>query len=193
MRKKWIAAMIGVLVWSSTGAAQYPGQYGQPGYSGFGGGFGGYGGLSGMGGFGPFGGYGGSGGNFMPNIYNPQTQPLSPYLNMFRGNANPAANYYFGTRPGTVAGGGWGGGGAPNIAMGGNRGLFFPQLASGPDPLELPEADPASATALPPAGHPVFYGNTMGYFPGSFGRGGMRPGMMGAGNMNRPNTTAPRR
>ena len=122
----------------------------------------------------------GNSGLLMPNIYNPQSQPLSPYLNMFRGSNNPAANYYFGTRPGTVGGSVGGmGGGAPNMAMGAARGLFFPQIASGPEPLDLPEADPHGTTALPPAGHPVYFNNTMGYFPSPFG--GSR-GSQGTGN-----------
>jgi len=130
-------------------------------------------------------------GPLMPNIYNPQSQPLSPYLNMFRGPNNPGANYYFGTRPGTVGGMGMmTGGGAPGMAMGGGRGFYFPQLASGPESLDLPEADPASSTALPPAGHPVFFNNTMGYFPTTFG---MNRGGQGAGTGNRPQAAPPRR
>jgi hypothetical protein len=152
MRMKWIATMIGVLGGCGVASAQFP-----PGNP-----------ASGL----------------MPNIYNPQTQPLSPYLNMFRDANNPAANYYFGTRPGTVGGQGWGGGGAPGMAVGGGGGrLFFPQVASpGPDEIILPEADPLGTTALPPAGHPVFFNNTMGYFPSPFGAnrgtgaGGNRPG-----------------
>jgi hypothetical protein len=115
---------------------------------------------------------------------------------MFRGNGNPAANYYFGTRPGTVGGGGMNMGGVPNFTMGGSRGMFFPEFAGGPDPLELPQADPTSSTALPPAGHPVFYNNTMGYYPITFGnRSGMN-GMRGpGGNLGggRPQTSAPKR
>ena len=179
---KWFAATIGLLGWCGFASAQFPGQYGQQGFGS--GGYGGFGGPS-------------TGGMFMPNIFNPQTQPLSPYMNMFRGAGNPAANYYFGTRPGTVGGGRMGMGGAPNIAMGGNRALFFPELATGPDPLELPEADPHGSTVLPSAGHPVFYNNTMGYFPIPFGYrgfGGMRPGLMGGGNNNRQQgASAPRR
>ena len=177
MKAKWIVAAVGVLGWSESASAQLLGQPGS-------------GTTYGLSGLGPSGG-------FMPNIYNPQTQPLSPYLNMFRGANNPAANYYFGTRPGTVAGMGGMMGGAPGIAMGGPRGLFFPQLASGPDPLDLPEADPASATALPPAGHPVYFNNTMGYFPSPFGnrggnnRGGPSGGPGGGGGNKR--TTATRR
>src|SRR6266480_6093119 len=116
MRAKLIGATWCVLALSASAAAQNPtgpyaqpgNGYGQPGY--------GYGGLGGYGGQGGFG-----GGPFMPNIYNPQTQPLRPYLNLFRGS-NPATNYYYGVRPGTVGGGGGGFGGAPNIAVGGNRG-----------------------------------------------------------------------
>ncbi|HSQ55932.1 MAG TPA: hypothetical protein VLM40_09300, partial [Gemmata sp.] len=69
--------------------------------------------------------------NFMPNIFNPQNQPLSPYLNMFRGN--PSVNYFFGVRPGTLGMGNRNYGGAPFMAFGGNRMLFFPQLASAPE------------------------------------------------------------
>ena len=114
----------------------------------------------------------------MPNVYNPQYQPLSPYLNLNRGG-NPAVNYYYGVRPGTV-GGGARGGGTPFLAPGGNRAAFFPQLATGPDPLAPAELAAVNGTVLPPAGHPVVFGNTMGYFPGSLG-GGMRPGLSGIG------------
>ena len=126
MWMKLIGAAIGLLGWSVLATAQFPNQFGQQGY---GGGF-------------P---QGGSGGAFMPNIYNPQSQPLSPYLNMSRGGDNPAANYYFGTRPGTVGGGG-GFGGAPNIAMGGNRGLFPFQIT--PEELQRTQAICASYLEL---------------------------------------------
>jgi hypothetical protein len=176
MRMKCILVVIAAWGWCGTASAQL---FGQPGS----------GTTYGLSGLGPSGG-------FMPNIYNPQSQPLSPYLNMFRGANNPAANYYFGTRPGTVGGSGGGMGGAPNIAVGGPRTLFFPGLASGADPLDLPEADPTSATVLPPAGHPVVFNNTMGYFPNPFGNrfggGNNRMGMGGAGG-NRPPQAAPRR
>ena len=117
--------------------------------------------------------------NVMPNIYNPQNQPLSPYLNLLRGG-NQGVNYYYGVRPGTTGGLGTGGVGAPFTAAGGPRPAFFPQLAAAPDPLQPPEAGPGAA--LPPAGHPVVFNNTMGYFPSAFGgRGGMRPGLAGVG------------
>lgn len=133
-----------------------------------------------------YGGMGGAGGYppsaFMPNIYNPQNQPLSPYLNLLRGG-NAGVNYYYGVRPGTMGGMGFGYG-APFMAFGGNRPLFFPELANAPEPLEPREAD--STHVLPPAGHPVFFNNTMGYFPSPFGnrRGGYGGG--GYGGFGRP-------
>lgn len=142
-------------------------------------GYGGYGGY-GLGGPGP-GGFGYSGGysNVQPNIYNPQNQPLSPYLNLLRGG-NAGVNYYYGVRPGTMGGFGQGGIGAPFTAFGGNRPLFFPQLASAPDPIQPREV--GAGDVLPPAGHAVMFNNTMGYFPSPFGqRGGMRPGLAGVG------------
>lgn len=189
MRNALLGAAACVLGLAGTATAQFPGY----GYGGMTGGFGGYGGF-GYGG-GMMGGYGG--GMFMPNIYNQQTQPLSPYLNMFRGN--PATNYYFGVRPGTV--GGYGRfGGAPFMAMGGMRPPFPIQFTPEEAP-PLPEAE--EGYTLPPAGHPVVYGNTLGYFPSPFGmygygRGGMARGMggmgMGAGaGTGRTSSATPRR
>jgi hypothetical protein len=114
---------------------------------------------------------------FTPNIYNPANQPLSPYLNLARGG-NPAVNYYYGVRPGTVGGFG-NGGGAPFVASGGFRQPFFPQLAFAPDPLQPPEAGPGAT--LPPAGHPVGFNNTGGFFPAPTGRGRQQPGLAGVG------------
>ena len=127
--------------------------------------------------FGPFNNFNQN--NVMPNIYNPQYQPLSPYLYGVRGT-NPAVDYYFGTRPGTLGMGNRGGGGAPFMAMGGNRMMFFPQLAYAPEPFQTGVTSQGSV--LPPAGHPVVFNNTMGYFPSAFGQaGGKRPGLAGIG------------
>ena len=113
-----------------------------------------------------------------PNIYNPQNQPLSPYLNLLRGG-NPGVNYYYGVRPGTVGGSGLGIG-APFTAGGGQRPLFFPQLAGAADPFQPREL--GTGSVLPPAGHPVVFNNTGGYFPSPFGaRGAGRPGVAGIG------------
>ncbi len=118
--------------------------------------------------------------NFMPNIYNPATQPLSPYLNLLRGG-NAATNYYYGVRPGTVGMGPRSFGSAPFMAFGGNRTQFFPQLASAPDPLTVPGPG-APGDVLPPAGHTIVYGNTMGFFPSPLGQaGGSRAGLAGLG------------
>jgi hypothetical protein len=152
----------------------------QPGY---GGGYGSGGGYGYGGGFG--GGYGAANQNFMPNIYNPQTQPLSPYLNLLRGG-NSAVNYYYGVRPGTVGMGSRGFGGAPFIAGGGNRMMFFPQLAAAPDPLSAGAEPTGTSTVLPPAGHPVVFNNTMGFFPSPLGQaGGSRAGLSGVGTTPR--------
>ncbi|MCI0700568.1 MAG: hypothetical protein L0241_05765 [Planctomycetia bacterium] len=125
----------------------------------------------------------------MGNIYNPRTQPLSPYLNLFRG-LNPAVDYYYGVRPGTVGGGSFGALGAPFTAGGGNRTAFFPQLSAAPDPLQsggVIDKDP-DPPLLPPAGHPVVFNNTMGYFPSPLGNrgGGSRPGLSGIGTTRPP-------
>ena len=176
---RFIVTVVATMALSGVAAAQYPTQpfpgmqYGQYGQSGQ------YGQL-GQPGYGFGTGPGFNPNNFMPNIYNPQNQPLSPYLNLNRGG-NPATNYYYGVRPGTTASGGRGFGGAPFLAGGGNRMMFFPQLAAAPDPTAEPE-QPGSGTVLPPAGHAVVFGNTMGFFPSAFGQaGGSRPGLSGLG------------
>jgi hypothetical protein len=118
-------------------------------------------------------------GNFLPNYYNPQYQPLSPYLNLMRGG-NAATNYYYGVKPGTLGVGPRGFAGATPVAGGGNRTLFFPQLASAPDPID--ESATSAGSVLPPAGHPVVFNNTMGFFPSPFGQaGGSRAGLSGLG------------
>lgn len=120
--------------------------------------------------------------NFMPNIYNPQTQPLSPYLYTVRGG-NPAVDYYFGTRPGTIGGGNRGMGGAPFMAMGGNRMVFFPQLASAAEPFQQPGVT-SPGSVLPAAGHQVVFNNTLGYFPSPFSQAGARSGLSGLPGQN---------
>src|SRR5438477_9531075 len=163
-----------VLGLAGPAAAQYPGAYG---------GYGGYGAP----------GYG-YGSNVMPNIYNPRNQPLSPYLNLLRGG-NPGVNYYYGVRPGTVGGAGGMGPGA-FMAPGGSRPPYFPVQYGEPDSIELPAPDRERGYVLPPAGHPVVYNNTLGYFPGGPGmRGAPRPGLAGPGGTgggNRPTTTPKR-
>jgi hypothetical protein len=127
--------------------------------------------------------------NVMPNIFNPQYQPLSPYLNLLRGG-NAAANYYYGVRPGTIGGAG-SMFGAAMLAPGGMRTPFMPQLASAPDTVELPER--SEGYTVPPAGHPVVFNNTLGYYPYGMNammmRGRMGLGMGGQqGQAGRPPT-----
>jgi hypothetical protein len=120
-------------------------------------------------------------GNYMQNYFNPQYQPLSPYLNLMRGG-NTATNYYYGVRPGTLGIGPSGSRGGAATAGGGNRMLFFPQLAASPDPTADPSGPPSAGSVLPPAGHQVVFGNTMGFFPSPMGQaGGSRAGLSGLG------------
>jgi len=98
---------------------------------------------------------------FQPNtIYNRQTQPLSPYLNLFRGN-NPAVNYYYGVRPGTPAGGWLGPTGGPAAML--PRLTFFPNA----EVLTPPEeTENGQRGGIPPTGHMAGFNNTMGYLGG---------------------------
>jgi hypothetical protein len=128
--------------------------------------------------------------NIQPNIYNPANQPLSPYLNLLRGG-NTATNYYYGVRPGTSGGFGFGLG-APFTAQGGYRPPFFPQLTNAPDPFSTSDT-PLPGSVFAPAGHPVVFNNTLGFFPSPYGNRGStgRPGLAGVGTAGaaRPSTT----
>ncbi len=106
---------------------------------------------------------------YAPNYYNRATQPLSPYLNLLRGS-NTAVNYFYGARPGLPSGGYTGMFQNPQQP----RQTFFPVVDTLSDLLD----DPQNAGKIPPSGHPVGFGNTMGYF------GGASP-------MNRGNTQQP--
>lgn len=102
-------------------------------------------------------------GSFVPNYFNRQTQPLSPYLNLMRGN-NPAANYYYNVRPGTPAGGmtpfGTPGFNQLGPTPGMQQGMFLPQASVVVDPgLGQPFEQGGRPTTLAPAGHPVMFGN----------------------------------
>ena len=153
-------------------AAQMPYQYGGGGYQ-----YGGGGGYQ-------YGGYGaGAGpyanpGAFLPNFYNPQNQPLSPYLNLLRGG-NTAVNYYYGVRPGTPAGGLMPFGGTSFNPAFTRPMQFLPQAAVVVDPAAEMTIEPGGReTTLRPAGHPVLYGNTFNghgsyssVYAGAFNRG----------------------
>jgi hypothetical protein len=139
------------LAWDAPAHAQYGGY----GYGPFGGAFGG--------GFGGYGGYGGWGASsfgaspFAPNFYNPANQPLSPYLNLLRGN-NTAVNYYYGARPGLPAGGFMAPYGISPGAFGPQT--FFPQI----DTIYEQGEEDKNEPGMRPTGHVFGFNNTMGYF-----------------------------
>ena len=93
-------------------------------------------------------------------------------LNSFVGN--PAVNYFYGVRPGTVGGnyaGAFGYGGAANV----QRQTYFPYV----DTLaELEPTDPRSG--MPPTGHPSGFNNTLGYY-GPLSGAAARLGQAGQG------------
>ncbi len=134
-------------------------------------------------------------GNYLPNYYNRQSQPLSPYLNLLRGG-NTGVNYFYGVRPGTQGGGVPVGGG---FGMTTGYGMFRPNvlpttLAPTEEPIPVdPAGEPISR--LMPTGHPVYF--TGG--PGGAGGATGRPGFMRVGTGTpppaRPTTgiTPPRR
>jgi hypothetical protein len=95
---------------------------------------------------------------YAPNYYNRANQPLSPYLNLLRGN-NTAVNYFYGARPGLPSGGYTGIFQNPTM----QRQTFFPQVDTLSDLFE----NPPEAGKVAPTGHPVGFGNTMGYFGGA--------------------------
>jgi hypothetical protein len=122
------------------------------------------------------------GGGQMPNIYNQQTQPLSPYLQMNRNN--PAVNYYYGTRPGTGAGGYLGLNG--NVGAGNNmmfmKQTFFPYVDTiATNDLEI------AGPVLRATGHPVAFNNPLYYFgAGSMGMQNQNRLRQGQGNQRNP-------
>jgi hypothetical protein len=117
-------------------------------------------------------------GNFMPNYYNRQTQPLSPYLNLARGG-NPGVNYFYGVRPGTT-----GAPGGTMPAMPFNyapaRGGFIPAASN-------PEQADTRIAYIPTAAHPVVFGGGRSPFGGI-----AAPARSGFAGTQMP-ATAPRR
>ena len=132
----------------------------------------------------------------MPNYYNPQVQPLSPYLNLTRGG-NPAVNYYYGVRPGQIANGQFPGGAPLGVAAGqAFRTGFVPALQQVP-PGEPPtvEANPGQVPGFAPIG-PAQFGTGLTRFYGVYsggGQGGGRaPNQTIPGLGNRPAAAAPK-
>jgi len=117
---------------------------------------------------------------YAPNFYNRANQPLSPYLNLFRGNS-AAVNYYYGVRPGTQRGSAFPNGNYQNFNQAGPRYSFVPVT----DSLgQLDELDPSvNRASVPSTGHPISFNNTSGYYPGAPGQG------IGMGGRNRFNNS----
>lgn len=115
-------------------------------------------------------------GPFLPNFYNRQTQPLSPYLNLLRG-ANLGVNYFYGVRPGLPSGGQTFAG-----ASGGGGAYASPYSSFSSGPANAGQLEPGEGYVLPPAGHLNAYGNYFGTAGSSLpgygnSRGGVAPGI----------------
>ena len=117
---------------------------------------------------------------FAPNFYDRASQPLSPYLNLLRGG-DPAINYFYGVRPGTLPG---------TMPMGGPGAMrgqqAFSQLRMGylpaaanptQEPTPIPEGG-VPIKSLPPSGHAISFGPGMTRFAPMTGGPG-RPGVFG--------------
>ena len=141
--------------------------------------------------------------NYLPNFYNRQTQPLSPYLNLLRGG-DPGINYYYGVRPGLPSGGANNFGNArngPPIGPSGNG--FLPQAAVADDPNAPPFEAGGQPVTLRSPGHPVVYGNYFGnhgsyqsVYATNINRGitnGTQRGTTGLGTIPARGAAAPRR
>ena len=157
---RYFFALILTAIAAMPALAQFPGGVGQPGYT-------------------------QDPGQYQPNIYNRQNQPLSPYLNLLRGQGNPGIDYYYGVRPGLNSGGqpfanqfGRGGQGSLNNSQ--MRTGYLPQ-AGIPTTDSIPLPDAGQEVILAPSGHGVSYGNTFGI---------SRTGVPGAAT-NRPGFYAP--
>ena len=122
---------------------------------------------------------------YLPNYYNRQTQPLSPYLNLLRGT-NAGVDYFYGVRPGLPTGGQPYAGAVGRAPYTPNQNPLF---AGGP--ATAGQLEPGEGYVLPPAGHVNIYGNYFGTagssLPGyRMNRGAVAPGL---GNM-RPQPAA---
>lgn len=117
--------------------------------------------------------------SFMPNVYNRQTQPLSPYLNMLRGG-NPAVNYFYGVRPGLPNAGNPLGTMQSQTMMNGQIRSGFLPLTPPNESVKIPEA--GQPVQLPPSGTGgAVFGNRFGNMHGGVpGAGGGRNGFTGS-------------
>src|SRR5262245_28524375 len=119
--------------------------------------------------------------NYLPNYYNRNNQPLSPYLNLYRG-VNPGVNYYYGVRPGLPTGGVNVFGQAPMYQpfVGAAAGGFLPQAAL---PNDFPFDTAGKPVVLRSPSHPIAFGNQFAnhgsfasVYAGVMNRAGQLPG-----------------
>jgi len=139
--------------------------------------------------------------NYLPNFYNRSNQPLSPYLNLMRGN-NPGVNYYFGTRPGTPAGGVNAFGQAPPYQpfVGAMNGGFLPQSNMPNDGSGNTYEPGGKPITLRSASHPVLFGNQFAthgsyasVYASAINRSGFSPGGMQRSSAQGVGNAPPRR
>ena len=119
---------------------------------------------------------------FAPNVFNRQSQPVSPYLQLFA-PSSPAINYFTQVRPQLQLRGAQGPAPFRQVApANGVRQTFFPVV----DTLsELDTQDP-QATGMRPTGHPIGFGNSLGYFPQSAGAGAQQQRSSPAASLGAP-------
>jgi hypothetical protein len=144
--------------------------------------------------------------SYAPNFYNRTQQPLSPYLNLLRGG-NPAANYYYGVRPGLPSGGANIFGQVPQYQnpVGPQFGGFLPQSQIPYDPTAKAYEPGGQPIRLNSPAHPVLFGNQYPnhgtYFNvfaqnvnrAGYAGGGQPPAqsVQGLGTVNRSRSAAP--
>lgn len=144
--------------------------------------------------------------NYAPNFYNRAQQPLSPYLNLLRGG-NPAANYYYGVRPGLPSGGVNIFGQVPVVQppVGPQYGGFLPQSQIPYDPTSQAYEPGGQPVRLNSPAHPVLFGNQFpnhgtyfNVFAQNINRSGYvggsqppRQSVQGLGTVNRGQSAAP--
>jgi len=114
--------------------------------------------------------YNGAQSPFVPNYFNRASQPVSPYLNLLRGG-NPAVNYFYGVRPGTLPN--YNSAVPSNLNGAPGMGTRNYLLPFGPNTTSVATTTTDPNAVLPsllPSGHPVQFGPGMSRFaPGLLG------------------------
>lgn len=98
---------------------------------------------------------------FVPNYFNRQYQPISPYLRLFA--PGPAVNWYYDVRPALDITSGRGRLNVPPTMMAPSRQTFFPEVdhsLSG-----IGDTPGENQQLMPATGHPSGFQNSMGFHP----------------------------